>query len=96
MTNEEYYELQRNPNGKIFRNVVKGVNFITPAIINYYKKGKYIIELSTNRENSLIGKIYGITVIKQIGNTYIKDDNKCVTRFNIKDVEQYLKELENE
>lgn len=96
MTSEQYYKLQKNLNREIFRNVVKGVNFITPEIIDYYKKGKYIIELSTNRNNSLIGKIYGITVIKQIGNTYIKDDNKSVARFNMEDVEKYLKELENE
>lgn len=96
MTQEEYNNLERNPYRKLFNSIVQGRNFITPEIIDYRKIGKYIVELSTNINKNLIGTIYGITVIKQIGNTYIKDDNKSVARFNMKDVEEYLKELENE
>ena len=96
MNQEHYKYLENNPLREIFTNIVKGTNFITPKIIDYYKKGKYIVELSTNGRNNLLGRIYGITVIKQIGNTYIKDDNKSVARFNMEDVEKYLKELENE
>ena len=96
MTQSEWERLERNPYRKLFHNVVPGHNFITPEIFDYRKIGKYIVELSTNSNNELIGKIYGITVIKQIGNTYIKDDNKSVARFNMQDVEKYLKELENE
>lgn len=96
MTQEEYYELERNPYRKLFHNIVPGHNFITPQIIDYRKIGKYIVELSTNEKNSILGKIYGITIIKQIGSTYIKDDKKCTAKFNMEDVEEYLKELENE
>lgn len=96
MTQKEYNELERNPYRKLFHSIVPGHNFITPVIIDYRKIGRYIVELSTNTKNSLIGRIYGITVIKQIGNTYIKDDKKCIAKFNMKDVEKYLKELENE
>lgn len=96
MTQEEYNRLERNPYRKLFHSIVPKINFITPEIIDYYKIGKYIIELSTNIKNNLIGTIYGITVIKQIGNTYIKDNKKCTVKFNMEDVEKYLKELENE
>ena len=96
MTQEEYDELERNSYRKLFHSIVPGYNFITPIIIDYRKIGKYIVELSTNTKNSLIGTVYGITVIKQIGNTYIKDNKKCIAKFNMEDVEEYLKELENE
>ena len=95
MTQEEYNELEKNPYRKLFHSIVPGYNFITPVIIDYRKIGKYIVELSTNTKNSLIGIVYGITVIKQIDNTYIKDDKKCIAKFNMEDVEKYLKELEN-
>lgn len=96
MTPREYEELERNPYRKIFRNIVCGVNFITPVIIDYRKIGKYIIELSTNNNTNILGKMYGITVIKQINDKYVKDDEKCVVKFNWDDVEKYLKELKNE
>lgn len=96
MTQEEYDELERNSYRKLFHSIVPGHNFITPQVIDYRKIGKYIVELSTNINKNLIGTIYGITVIKQIGNTYIKDDKKCIAKFNMEDVEKYLKELKNE
>lgn len=96
MTQEEYNKLERNPYRKLFHSIVPGHNFITPIIFDYRKIGKYIVELSTNTKNGLIGRVYGITVIKQIGSTYIKDDKKCIAKFNMEDVEKYLKELENE
>lgn len=96
MTVEQYYELQRNPNGRIFRNVVKGVNFITPIILDYVKCNKHIVEISKSKENPDIDTMYGVTVITKIENSYEKNFKLCKAFYNYKEVEQYLKELENE
>ena len=96
MTQEEYNELQNNPNGKIFRNVIKGVNFITPIILDYKKCGKHIVEISKNRENPDIDIMYGVTVITKNNNKYIEDFKLCKAFYDYNEVKQYLKELENE
>lgn len=97
MTQEEYDKLQNNPNGKIFRKIVKGVNFITPIILDYKRIGKYIVEISTNQKNEIIGKLYGITVIAKDRNNNYKRKTILDDCFNTyEEVEQYLKKLENE
>lgn len=93
MTQEEYYKLQNNPNGKIFRKIVKGVNCITPIILDYKKCGKHIVEISKTRENPDLDVIYGITVITKKDNEYVKDDELCKTFYDYNKLEQYLKEL---
>lgn len=96
MTQEEYYELQNNPNSKIFRKIIKGVNFLTPIILDYKKCGNHIVEISKSKENPDIDTIYEVTVITKKDNEYIKDDKLCKAFYNYNEVEQYLKELENE
>lgn len=96
MTEEEYWILQRNPNGQIFRKIIKGVNFITPIILDYIKCGKHIAEISKSKENPYIDIIYGVTVITKKDNEYVKDDELCRAFCDYNEVEQYLKELENE
>lgn len=96
MTQEEYNILQENPNGKIFKKYVKGVNFITPIILDYVKCGKHIVEISKTRENPDIDVMYGIIVITKTENDYEKNFKLCKAFYNYKDVEQYLKELKNE
>lgn len=96
MTEEEYDRLQNNPNGKIFRKIIKGINFITPIILDYIKCGKHIAEISKNRENPDIDVIYGVTVITKIGNSYEKNFKLCKAFYDYNELEQYLKELENE
>lgn len=94
MTQEEYYELQNNPNGKIFREIVKGVNYITPIILDYKKCGKHIVEISKTRENPDLDTMYGVTVITKKDNEYVKDDKLCKAFYDYNKLEQYLKELE--
>lgn len=96
MTQEEYDKLQSNPNRKIFRKYVKGVNFITPIILDYIKCGKHIVEISKSKENPDIDTMYGITVITKTENGYEKNFKLCKAFYDHKEVEQYLKELENE
>lgn len=96
MTQEKYDELQNNPIGKIFRKVIKGVNYITPIILDYRKCGKHIVEISRSRENPDIDIMYGVTVITKENNEYITNDKLCKPFYNYNEVEQYLKELENE
>lgn len=96
MTQEEYDRLQSNPNGKIFSKVIKGVNFITPIILDYIKCGKHIVEISKTKENPDIDTMYGITVITKTENSYKKNDKLCKAFCDYKEVEQYIKELENE
>ena len=94
MIQEEYNRLQNNPNGKIFREIIKGVNMITPIILDYKKYGNHIVEISKTRENSDIDTIYGVTVITKKDNKYVKDDNLSKAFCDYDEVEQYLKELE--
>lgn len=96
MTQEEYDRLQNNPNGKIFRKIIKGVNFLTPIILDYKKCGKHIVEISKSRENPDINVMYGVTVIVKKDNGYIKDDKFSKAFYDYNEVEQYLKKLENE
>lgn len=96
MTQEEYDILQNNPNGKIFRKVIKGVNFITPIILDYKKCGKHIVEISRSKENPDIDVMYGVTVITKNNNEYIEDFKLCKSFYDYNEVEQYLKELEDE
>lgn len=96
MTQEEYYELQNNPNGKIFREIIKGVNCLTPIILDYKKCGNHIVEISRSRENPDIDVVYGVTVITKKDDEYIKDDKFSKAFYDYNEVEKYLKELENE
>lgn len=96
MTQEEYDRLQNNPNGKIFRKIIKGVNILTPIILDYKKCGNHIVEISKSKENPDINAMYGITVITKKDNEYIKDNKLCKAFYDYNEVEQYLKELENE
>lgn len=96
MTEEEYYTLENNPNGKIFRKIIKGVNIITPVILDYVKCGKHIVEISKNKENPDIDTMYGVTVITKTENDYEKNFKLCKAFYDYKEVEQYLKELKNE
>ena len=96
MTQKEYDKLENNPNGKIFRKIIKGVNILTPIILDYKKCGNHIVEISKSRENPDIDIIYGVTVITKKYNEYVKDDKLCKAFYNYDEVEQYLKELENE
>ena len=94
MTQEEHNRLQNNSNGKIFREIVKGVNFLTPIILDYKKCGKHIVEISKNRENPDIDTIYGVTVITKKDNKYVENNNLSKAFCDYDEVEQYLKELE--
>lgn len=96
MIQEKYNRLQNNQNGKIFREIIEGVNIITPIILDYRKCGNHIVEISKSRENPDIDTMYGITVITKKYNEYVKDDKLCKAFYNYNEVEQYLKELENE
>lgn len=96
MNQEHYDKLQSNPNGKIFRKVIKKVNYITPIILDYVKCGKHIAEISKTIDNPDIDTMYGVTVITEIKNGYKKDDKLCKALYDYNEVEQYLKELENE
>lgn len=92
----KYDELESNPNGKIFRKYVKGVNFITPIILDYVKCGKHIAEISRTREKPNIDTMYGVTVITKTENAYEKNFKFCKAFYDYEEVKQYLKELENE
>ena len=96
MTQEEHNRLQNNPNGKIFREIVKGINFLTPIILDYKKCGNYIVEISKSRENPDLDIMYGVTVITKKNNEYVKDDKFSKAFYDYNEVEQYLKKLENE
>lgn len=96
MTQEEYYTLENNPNGKIFREIIKGVNFITPIILDYIKCSKHIVEISKTKENPDIDVMYGVTVITKTENGYERNFKLCKAFYDYKEIEQYLKELENE
>ena len=74
---------------KIFTKVVKGVNFITPIVLNILKVKNHIIEISTNKRNDIIGKVYGITVITKNENDNWFHDNKLC-----KCVDSYQKALD--
>lgn len=92
----KYDTLQENPNGKIFREIIKGVNIITPIILDYKKYGNHIAEISRSRENPDLDVLYGVTVITKKDNGYVKNDKLCKAFYNYNKLEQYLKELENE
>lgn len=94
MIQEKYDITQNNPNGKIFREIVKGVNFLTPVILDYKKCGKYIVEISKSRENPDIDAMYGVTVITKKENSYEENFKLCKAFYDYNEVEQYLKELE--
>lgn len=96
MTQEEHDRLERDPNGKIFRKYVKGVNYITNIILDYVKCGKHIVEISKNKENPDINVMYGVTVITKTENGYEKNFKLCKAFYDYKEVEQYIKELKNE
>lgn len=96
MTQEEYEKLQNNTYSKIFKEIITGVNFITPIILDYKQCGNHIIEISKNRENPDIDVMYGVTVITKKDNKYVKNNNLCKAFYNYKEVEQYLKKLKNE
>jgi len=97
MTEEEYNRIHSTEESKIFKSVVKGVNFITPIILDYKRIGKYIVEISTNRNNEIIGKLYGVTIIAKDRNNKYKRKTILDDSFNTyEEVENYLKQLENE
>lgn len=60
MTDEERYERNKNE----FRSVVKGLNFITPRVVDYIRAGKYICEIAgSGTEGYTKYHIYGVTVV---------------------------------
>ena len=90
-------ETHSTEESRIFKSVIKGVNFITPIILDYKRIGKYIVEISTNRKNEIIGKLYGVTIIAKGRNGNYKRKMILDDCFNTyEEVEQYLKKLENE
>ena len=55
--------------GKRFREVVKGVNFVTRHIVNYIQQGNFVCELSYgfNYSHALYKyHIYGVTVVDMV------------------------------
>lgn len=81
---------------KYLKKIIKGVNILTPIILDYKKCGNHIVEISKSKENPDINAMYGITVITKKDNEYIKDDELCKAFYDYNKLEQYLKELENE
>lgn len=52
-----------------FKSIVGGSNFMTPEVIDYYKRGHYVIELSTGSGLFCGSWCYGVTV----ANTLFKE-----------------------
>lgn len=48
---------------RIFKSVLPNKNFMTPCVVGYFKKGNYIIELSTDSVPFCGLHSYGVTVV---------------------------------
>lgn len=48
---------------RIFKSVVKGKNFMTPNVDGFFRRGKYVIELSYSNYNSFCGYQFGVTIV---------------------------------
>lgn len=51
----------------IFRDTVKGSNFLTPNVVYYDRSGEFIVELSSGRGLTLGVTVYGVTVLTSEG-----------------------------
>ena len=63
-------------NRRIFKSVVKGENFITPYLIDYFGDGKNIvIELTTTDDATkrVFGPLYGVTVVRNENGKWVHD-----------------------
>lgn len=74
--------------GKQFREVVKGNNFITPRLLGYINTKKGICEITTGNK-FLDMEMFGITHID-------KDSNLSKILYSLKEVEEYIDELNHE
>lgn len=86
--------MNQNEMKQIFKNAIKGLNFMTPNVIRYEDLGhEYIAEISEG--SGMLGwkVIYGITVIGKIYDDWLKVDtvNKCLG--SLEDVEAYIRKL---
>lgn len=68
---------------------LKGANFMTPEIINYFQNGKYSIELSSGQGFSGSIDLFGVTVM--VGT--VKKDNLSRVFENLDDAWDYIKSL---
>ena len=79
---------------QIFKNTIKGGNFMTPNVVRYEDLGSdYIAEVSSGSGMLDHDQIYGVTVISKIKDQWIKVDgvNRC--HRNMISVEQHLTQL---
>lgn len=64
-------------NGEEFKKVVKGENFMTPDVEEYYITGDYTVELSSGA--GMDGeKIYGVTVVDTEENQHVHNLSRCL------------------
>lgn len=79
---------------QIFKNTIKGGNFMTPNVVRYEDLGcDYIAEVSSGSGMIDHDQIYGVTVISKVKDQWIKVDgvNRC--HRNMMSVEQHLTQL---
>lgn len=87
---------EQETNKRLFKQYVKGSNFMTPAIIEYKKiqnkEGTFVLEISEGRRIFSEGKIYGVTVV-QLGKG--RRDDMSFAYPNMESVNIYIQSLTN-
>lgn len=61
----------------IFKSIVKGQNIMTPTVVDFYRRGDYICELSTSSEPFMYDYLYGVTVVNERTGEHCVDMSKC-------------------
>ena len=76
--------------GKLFKQVIKGDNFITPNLVGYFNNDTYVAELSqgTDFNNKTV---YGVTVINHVLMERAIDMDQFFDNYT--DAITYLKEI---
>lgn len=59
-----------------FRRIVKGVNIMTPEVVDYFKRGDYIVELSKGNGQFCGSYCYGVTVANVAENEHCTNLSK--------------------
>jgi len=74
-----YFESDANENElrNKFSAILGGHNFITPVIVDYVQKGKYICEIS--KEYYPVDHLVGVTVVDTKAKERCIDKDKCFT-----------------
>lgn len=72
-----------------FTAVVKGYNFITPAVVGYYYQNDYAVELSRGYFDGDL--LYGVTVVDTISGQHERELSKVCD--SLAEARRYIKSL---